>query len=119
VARPRKDGADPRAINRRPLTELYVKKVRPEASAFNVWDLKERGLVLRVQPSGRRAFKFVYSRGRRKRWYHLGPIGLADARKRRSGRRSAAQARSPISPPATSNCTRESETNRGARLTRW
>jgi len=97
VARPRKDGADPRAINRRPLTELYVKKVRPEASAFNVWDLKERGLVLRVQPSGRRAFKFVYSRGRR----------------------SAAQARSPISPPATSNCTRESETNRGARLTRW
>jgi len=81
VARPRKDGADPRAINRRPLTELYVKKVRPEASAFNVWDLKERGLVLRVQPSGRRAFKFVYSRGRRKRWYHLGPIGLADARK--------------------------------------
>ena len=81
MARPRKDGADPRAINRRPLTELYVKKVRPEASAFNVWDLKERGLVLRVQPSGRRAFKFVYSRGRRKRWYHLGPIGLADARK--------------------------------------
>jgi integrase len=63
------------------LTELFVRKVRPEASALNVWDLKERGLVLRVQPSGRRAFKFVYSRGRRKRWYHLGPIGLADARK--------------------------------------
>jgi integrase len=67
--------------NKRNLTELLVRKVRPEASAFNVWDAKERGLVLRVHPSGARAFKAVYSVGGKARWLHLGSIGLADARK--------------------------------------
>jgi integrase len=58
-----------------------VRKVRAEESAFNVWDDKERGLVLRVQPSGHKAFKAVYSVGGRARWYHIGAIGLADARR--------------------------------------
>ena len=44
-----------RLPNHRSLTDLYVRKVKPEATPFNVWDLKARGLVLRVQPSGRRA----------------------------------------------------------------
>ena len=80
MARPRKDGTASRQPNRRNLTELYVRKVRPEAAPFNVWDDKERGLVLRVHPTGRRAFKVVYSRGR-PRWYHIGEVGLADARR--------------------------------------
>jgi integrase len=80
MARPKKDGTPSRQPNRRNLTELYVRKVRPEAAPFNVWDDKERGLVLRVHPTGRRAFKYVYSRGR-PRWYHLGDVGLADARR--------------------------------------
>ena len=49
------------------------------------WDTLQRGLVLRVQPSGHLAWKCVYSiRGRGSRWYHLGDakaISLADARK--------------------------------------
>ena len=81
AGRPRKDGTPTRAPNKRSLTELYVRKVRPEVSAFNVWDAKERGLVLRVQPSGARAFKAVYSVDGRARWFHIGNVGLADARK--------------------------------------
>jgi len=81
AGRPRKDGTPTRAPNKRNLTELYVRKVRPEATAFNVWDGREPGLVLRVQPSGARAFKAVYSVGGRARWYHIGNVHLADARK--------------------------------------
>jgi integrase len=42
------------------------------------------GLALRVQPSGQRSFKAVYSYRGQARWFHIGSadaIGLADARK--------------------------------------
>jgi integrase len=81
LARPRKDGSAPREPNRRGLTELFVRKVKAESAPFNVWDEKERGLVLRVHPTGRRAFKVVYSRCGRPRWYHIGEVGLSDARR--------------------------------------
>src|SRR6266545_3478368 len=79
MARPRNDGTAPRQPNRRNLTELFVRKIRPDAAPFNVWDEKERGLVLRVHPTGRRAFKLVYSRGRPRR-YHIGDVGRSDVR---------------------------------------
>jgi integrase len=82
MARPRDDGTAPRQPNRRNLTELYVRKVSTDAAPINVWDQKERGLVLRVHPTGRRAFKVVYSRRGRPRWYHIGDVGLAEARMR-------------------------------------
>jgi integrase len=63
------------------LTELFVKKVKPEPVAFSVWDAKEPGLALRVQPTGRKAFKVVYSACGRAWWFHIGWVGLADARK--------------------------------------
>jgi integrase len=81
--RPRRDGR-PSAARKRKLTELSVRKIKPEAEAFNVWDLHQRGLVLRMQPTGHAAFKAVYSAHGRPRWYHIGDvgkIGLADARK--------------------------------------
>jgi integrase len=81
AGRPRKDGSPSRVPNKRNLTELFIRKVRSEESAFNVWDAREPGLVLRVQPSGHRAFKAVYSIGGRARWYHIGNVGLADARR--------------------------------------
>jgi integrase len=81
MSRPRKDGKPATGPNKRNLTELFVKKVKPETSPFNVWDEKERGLVLRVQPTGHRAFKVVYSFRGRPRWYHVGDIGLSDARR--------------------------------------
>jgi integrase len=37
--------------------------------------------LLRVQPSGHRAFKFVYSFRSRAQWYHIGSVGLGDARR--------------------------------------
>jgi integrase len=82
VARPRNDGTASREPNRRNLTELLVRKVTADTTPINVWDEKERGLVLRVHPTGRRSFKYVYSRRGRPRWYHLGDVGLAQARLR-------------------------------------
>jgi integrase len=81
VARPRKDGTAPRQTQRRNLTELFVSRIKPEGAPFNVWDERERGLVLRIHPTGRRAFKCVYSRHGRPRWYHIGEVGLSDARR--------------------------------------
>ena len=72
-----------RAPLRRRLTELYVRKLRPKAPPFLVWDTLQRGLAIRVQPSGARAWKCIYSHHGRPRWLHLGDagaIGLADAR---------------------------------------
>ncbi len=68
---------------KRRLTELYVRRVKPESTTFLVWDDLQRGLALRVQPTGSKAWKCVYSRHGRPRWLHLGDanaIGLADAR---------------------------------------
>ena len=65
------------------LTELAVKKAHPEAAAYAIWDTLQRGLCLRIQPSGSRAWYCVYSRQGRPRWLYLGDartIGLADAR---------------------------------------
>src|SRR5215475_6567838 len=82
MARPRNDGTASREPNRRNLTELLVRKVTADTTPINVWDEKERGLVLRVHPTGKRSFKYVYSRRGRPRWYHLGDVGLAEARLR-------------------------------------
>jgi integrase len=81
MSRPKKDGTSAAQPRRRSFTELFLKKVKPEAYAFNAWDSKERGLVLRVQPSGHRAFKFVYRHRGRPRWYHIGNVPLSDARR--------------------------------------
>lgn len=65
------------------LSELLISRQRPEATSFLIWDSLQRGLTLRVRPSGARSFYCVYSRHGRSRWLHLGnagAIGLADAR---------------------------------------
>jgi integrase len=81
VSRPKKDGTESSPPRKRNFTELFVRRVRPEATPFNTWDTRERGLVLRVQPTGQRAFKVVYSFRGRPRWYHVGNVGLGDARR--------------------------------------
>jgi integrase len=55
--------------------------VKVQGAPLNIWDTKAPGLVLRIQPSGHRAFKVVYSYRGRARWYHIGSVGLADARR--------------------------------------
>jgi integrase len=74
-----------RPARKRKLTELFVRKLKPEPTggAFLVWDIFQRGLAVRVQPSGSKAWVAIYSFRGRPRWLHLGDaaaIGLADAR---------------------------------------
>jgi integrase len=69
---------------RRKLTDLFIKRVRPEDGRSLYWDDDPKRLALSVRPSGRKSFKLVYSFNGRMRWYHIGDadsIGLAEARK--------------------------------------
>src|SRR6516165_7838055 len=71
------------AARKRTLTELYVKKAKPQAKRFLVWDTKQHGLALVVEPTGARSWKAIYSFHGRPRWLNIGKaaaIGLADAR---------------------------------------
>ncbi|MGA7612102.1 MAG: integrase family protein, partial [Xanthobacteraceae bacterium] len=66
------------------MTELAIRKLQPRATAFQVWDTHQRGLALRIEPTGYRAWKVIYNFHNRTRWYHIGAadaVGLADARK--------------------------------------
>jgi len=68
---------------KRRLTELSVRKLLPAAATYLVWDTHQRGLAIRIHPTGRKSWYVVYSRRGRPRWLHLGDagvVGLADAR---------------------------------------
>src|SRR5262245_19327072 len=71
--------------NKQTLNEKLVGNLKPRAEgAYLVWDKKQRGFAVQVQPTGRAAYKCIYSHGGRPRWYHIaevGGIGLAEARK--------------------------------------
>jgi integrase len=72
-----------RPAHKRPFTELLIRRLKPKAAAYVVWDTHLRGLAIRVQPTGAKAWKVIYSRHGRPRWLHLGDanaILLADAR---------------------------------------
>lgn len=65
------------------LSDITVKNAKGEARVYNLWDAKQHGLCLRVQPTGGKSWYAVYSRQGRPRWLHLGDardLGLADAR---------------------------------------
>jgi integrase len=65
------------------LRELSVRNAKKKSKSYMIWDVVQRGLGLRVQPTGAKAWKCVYSRHGSPRWYHIGNtdvIGLADAR---------------------------------------
>src|SRR5262249_18468949 len=58
-------------------------KAKPRGTAYVIWDTKQSGLALRVQPTGAKRWYAIYSRHGRSRWLHLGKadaIGLSDAR---------------------------------------
>ena len=84
MPRPRRDGTAAKRPNKRKLSEIFLKKVKPQARAFAVWDTHQRGLAVVVQPTGHKSWKCVYPFHGRPRWYHIGAvdaIDLADARK--------------------------------------
>jgi integrase len=73
----------PALANKRVLTELTLKRLRPRAQRFLVWDSKQNGLALQIRPNGLRAWKVIYNIRGRTRWFHLGAgnaIGLQQAR---------------------------------------
>lgn len=83
MPRPRRDGSPTRPVNKRKLTELYVKRIQPQPTTFAAWDTLQGGLALVVRPNGYRAYKCVYSFQGRVRWYHLAAadeISLEQAR---------------------------------------
>jgi integrase len=70
--------------NKRKLTDLVLHSLKAREQKFLVWDLKQPGLAVSVQPTGHRAWKCIYSFHNRPRWFTIGDvskIGLADARK--------------------------------------
>jgi integrase len=72
-----------REANKRRLTELAVRKLKSKVAPYQVWDTHQRGLAIRVQPTGGKSWKVIYSFHGRPRWLHLGDanaIGLKDAR---------------------------------------
>jgi hypothetical protein len=72
-----------RKPRKRRLTDLAVRKAKPEPKAYLVWDSKQPNLALRIQPTGRKTWYCIYSRSGRSRWLSLGnaaAVGLADAR---------------------------------------
>jgi hypothetical protein len=80
MSRPKRDGTKAAPPNKRKLTDLFVRKAKPAAVPLCVWDAHLPGLVLRIQPSGHKSFKFVYSFRGRSRWFNIGQVGLTDAR---------------------------------------
>jgi integrase len=83
MPRSRDNGRPARAANTRGLTARFVARVDGERTAYNVWDTKQKGLVLRVQPTGHASYKAVYRRTGRPVWLTLGDaneISLDDAR---------------------------------------
>jgi integrase len=73
-----------RPPNKIKLNQLTLKRLKPKAAPYLVWDTLQHGLALQVQPSGNANWKVIYSRHSRKRWFHIGradAIGLADARR--------------------------------------
>jgi hypothetical protein len=70
--------------NKRKLSDIFIKKLKPQASTFLVWDTHQRGLAIRIQPTGSKSWKCIYPFHGRPRWYHIGAvdaIDLADARR--------------------------------------
>jgi hypothetical protein len=75
-----------KAIHKRELTPRFLQTLKPKERGFLVWDAKQGGLALQVQPSGHMSWKAIYRHRTtgRTRWYTIGStdkIGLADARR--------------------------------------
>jgi integrase len=69
--------------NKQKINALTVARLKPADKPYVVWDTMQRGLAIRIRPTGARAWKAIYNRHGRTRWLHLGDataIGLADAR---------------------------------------
>ena len=62
-----------RAARKQRITELTIRKARPQAKAFLTWDTRAPNLALRTQTTGHKSWVVVYARQGRSRWLTLGP----------------------------------------------
>ncbi len=84
MPRARRDGSPAAEPHRHKLSDIFIRKLKPQSRPFMVWDVQQRGLAVAVQPTGHKSWKVVYSMNGRPRWYTIGDvaaIGLSDARK--------------------------------------
>jgi len=84
LAIPRKDGTASGAVNRKKLTDLFVKTRKGGDQKELIWDERQPGLALSVRPSGKTIWKVIYRFSGKPRWLTQGDaksIGLADARR--------------------------------------
>ena len=78
MPRRRRDGAPAAAANRHKLNDLFLKRLKPQQGrAVVVWDTQQRGLAVRVQPTGHKSWKAIYSLHGRPRWYLCVPKTLS------------------------------------------
>jgi integrase len=61
-----------RAPRKMRITELTVRRAKPQARAFLTWDTRAPNLALRTQPTGFKSWAVIYSRNGRSRWLTLG-----------------------------------------------
>ena len=65
----------PNAIKRMKLTKSEIEKLPvPNFRDYRVWDTEERGLVVRVLPSGSKTYQVCFRKDRTQRWKSLGPV---------------------------------------------
>jgi integrase len=83
MPRPPRDGSTPAPPRKLKFTDSAISKLKPEPRAYPVWDTRLPGLAVLVQPTGHKAFKYVYPFQNRSRWCHIGNavIPVADARR--------------------------------------
>lgn len=84
MPRPRRDGTPSSGPQKAKLSELLIRNLQPREDVYRIYDLRQSGLSIQIQPTGRKAWKCIYSVSDRRRWYSIGSvdaIGLADARK--------------------------------------
>jgi hypothetical protein len=124
------------APDKRRLNDLVVRRLKPKPRPYLVWDQLQRGLAVRIEPSGYRSWKCIYQFAGRPRWFHLAAcdaVGIADARAlaakvmyqvaegkdRVSGERNAVPGRSKTWPSAIWKNTQKRKTKVGNSQPSW
>jgi Arm DNA-binding domain len=83
MARRRTDGKPSRPTHKERLTDFLIRKMNGEATRYTVWDTQLPGLALAVNPTGKKVFKCVYSKGGQPRWYTIGNAAAIDLKSAR------------------------------------
>ena len=70
------------APHKRKLTDRRVQNLKPNASTTIVWDAGQRGLGLRIQPTGHKSWVVVYRHNRKPRWLTFPLVSVRAAREK-------------------------------------